>query len=573
MSKREFEPFETTRLFARNLGLKNSKEWAEQHRLGLIPKNMPRNPSREYKNSGWNGSKDFFTYPKLKINRKKIYPPFEEVRTFARSLNLKSFREWEIYRKSDKKPKNIPGSPHEVYKDKGWNGYGDFLGTGNVANLVKHIKWAPYEEVMAFARSLNLTSSLQWKKAVRESGRIDIPSAPAEIYVEWSSWGYFLGNGNICHRDNFYTGQKNKRVKVKFLPFEDAHEFSLKLNLKIRSNWKIYSYSENKPENIPIRPDIAYRNRGWISWKHWLTGKISLSKEEKKLAKLKAIEERKEILEERKAYLLSVELRKNNKNIKTDFKNILPYEEAIKIIHPLKLKNRNDWGLYKKSGNKPNNIPNDPAVYYKGKGWVNMGNWLGNGVIANHLKIYRPLNETKEFVVAHDIKTCLEWEEYKKNNIIPNDMPRNPDSTYKNKGWVDWCDFFCTGRIPLGKRVYADFVEARKFAIGTGCKTSTEWIKLCKRGDKPNNIPASPQLIYKNKGWLGYPHWFGDDNYKYIVKIKNSDKSIQMLSFIDCREFLSKLGFKRKKDWDNYKNSGLKPENIPDYPEIYYRKK
>ncbi|MEY4126766.1 MAG: hypothetical protein RL737_955, partial [Bacteroidota bacterium] len=36
--------------------------------------------------------------------------------------------EWMKYRKSSEKPNNIPSNPNRVYKDKGWNGYADFLG-------------------------------------------------------------------------------------------------------------------------------------------------------------------------------------------------------------------------------------------------------------------------------------------------------------------------------------------------------------------------------------------------------------------------------------------------------------
>ena len=62
----------------------------------------------------------------------KVWKPFEEAREFARSLKLKSWVEWQQYLKSGKdgipKPNDIPSIPHLTYKNKGWNGYPDWLG-------------------------------------------------------------------------------------------------------------------------------------------------------------------------------------------------------------------------------------------------------------------------------------------------------------------------------------------------------------------------------------------------------------------------------------------------------------
>jgi hypothetical protein len=54
-----------------------------------------------------------------------------EARAFARDLNLRSYAEWREFTKSGDLPEDIPVSPEGVYKDKGWEGYGDWLGTGN----------------------------------------------------------------------------------------------------------------------------------------------------------------------------------------------------------------------------------------------------------------------------------------------------------------------------------------------------------------------------------------------------------------------------------------------------------
>ena len=56
------------------------------------------------------------------------YSSFEQARKFVHSLGIKNQSEWWKYCKSEKKPKDIPSNPAEVYK-KDWKNWGDWLGT------------------------------------------------------------------------------------------------------------------------------------------------------------------------------------------------------------------------------------------------------------------------------------------------------------------------------------------------------------------------------------------------------------------------------------------------------------
>ena len=51
-------------------------------------------------------------------------------KNYARSLNLKSRVEWYKFYEENKFP-NIPKNPQSLYKNKGWKGWKDFLGTKN----------------------------------------------------------------------------------------------------------------------------------------------------------------------------------------------------------------------------------------------------------------------------------------------------------------------------------------------------------------------------------------------------------------------------------------------------------
>ena len=65
---------------------------------------------------------------------------FEDARAFVHSLNLKSFADWQIYRKSGTKPSDIPTNPNIAYAKAGWPGWGDWLGTGAVSNRLRQFR-------------------------------------------------------------------------------------------------------------------------------------------------------------------------------------------------------------------------------------------------------------------------------------------------------------------------------------------------------------------------------------------------------------------------------------------------
>lgn len=59
--------------------------------------------------------------------RKQIYLPFKVALVYARSLNLRTSRDWERWQKSGARPANIPGHPQYHYKHHGWQGFGHWL--------------------------------------------------------------------------------------------------------------------------------------------------------------------------------------------------------------------------------------------------------------------------------------------------------------------------------------------------------------------------------------------------------------------------------------------------------------
>ncbi|MBT5644219.1 MAG: hypothetical protein HOJ42_03675 [Gammaproteobacteria bacterium] len=59
---------------------------------------------------------------------------------------------------------------------------------------------------------------------------------------------------------------------LKFRGFIQAREFSRSLNLKNRKEWDQWCKNNihTKPKDIPVLPNLTYKNNGWIDFKDWL---------------------------------------------------------------------------------------------------------------------------------------------------------------------------------------------------------------------------------------------------------------------------------------------------------------
>ena len=48
-----------------------------------------------------------------------------------------------------------------------------------------------------------------------------------------------------------------------------------------------------------------------------------------------------------------------------------------------------------------------------------------------------------------------------------------------------------------------------------GINTKIKWIYF---KNKPDNIPFSPDLVYKNSGWVSWAHWLGTNNIRGCLR-------------------------------------------------------
>lgn len=436
---------------------------------------------------------------------KLSWMPFEEAREYAQELNLNTVVDWNKYVQLSKKPIDIPSNPHIIYQKKGWISYGNWLGSDRIANQKKEFR--DFIKAREFAINLNLKSSNDWRLYCKTGKKPnDIPNSPNKTYLNngWKSWGDWLGTGRIADQDKL------------FKDFKNARKFAQSLKLNSGTEWREFCNSGEIPNDIPKAPWSKYKSQGWLSMNDWL----------------------------------------NNDRVANQNRLYCTFEIAREIIRKLNFKSRKGWEDYIKSGLKPSNIPSKPEKIYKNQGWKGTGDFLGNNNISNKDKKYRPFIEIKKFAKQNNIRSKKDWDNFLKKNIIPKDIPNALHVVFKDKGWCGWRDFIGSEAVSNNKiNKFLTYKEARDYAINNKIISSNEWRLHSKSGKMPYNIPKSPYLKYKDKGWISWGEFLGTG----IV----ADNLKKYKSFEDVKKIVAKLNLKSKTEWERYCKSGQKSNDIP----------
>jgi hypothetical protein len=416
------------------------------------------------------------------------------------------------YCRTGKRPNDIPSTPNVSYS-KDWSGWGDWLGTDFVHHSRRRL--LPFTKARTFSRSLGLKSHLEWL-AYCKSGKkpADIPIKPDRVYANegWAGVDDWLGTGK-------YRGA--------WRPFKKARAFARRLGLKSGNEWYEYSKSRKKPVDIPANPNTVYAQSGWSSMGDWLgTGRIA-----------------------------------------DQLREWRPFKKARAYVRGLGLKSYTEWRKYCKSGKKPADIPTVPSRVYAKAGWAGLGDWLGTDTISFRQRKYRPFKKARAFAHKLKLKSQSEWIAYKNSGKKPDDIPAKPDNTYLGKGWAGYGDWLGTGTIAPRLRKYRSFKTARVFARSLGLRSLAKWWEYCKSGEKPADIPASPQSIYAKEGWTGWGDWLGTGRLRGI-----GWRGIGWRTFKKARSFVRRLGLKSGREWYDYSKSGKKPADIPADPRRTYAK-
>ena len=306
--------------------------------------------------------------------------------------------DWKKFTNSKNFPADkLPRAPLMHYKRKGIPyDEGDFLGHGRIANQNKN--YLSYEEAKKIVHPLKLHDNFAYVE-YSKSENFPADKLPASAWSFYTKrgidfrWGDFLGHGRVDRRYRPY------------LSYEEAKKIVHPLKLGSRAEWKKYSKSKNFPaDKLTVNPQQYFLSKGIdFRWRDFL-GYSRLN-----------------------------------------FREItyLSYEEAKKIVHPLKLQSKEDWKKYAHSKNFPaDKLPKDPrAVYLKREILFSYKDFLGYSHIASVHKNSYPYYEAKliyqelaaEMRLQEFSNIADAWGNYFENNVKDPRLPKVPTNTYSIK--------------------------------------------------------------------------------------------------------------------------------------------
>jgi hypothetical protein len=263
--------------------------------------------------------------------------PFDQAKEQIQSKNFSSSAEYYSQHKQGFLDADLPFDPQKIYEDEGWSSWGDFLGTGRIADQLKHDNYLSYKEAKKIIHPLKIPSVSKWRKFIKTKEFIfdNIPKNPNqtyEIHGTWITWGDFLGTGRVS--DNL----------KQYRPFEKAREFARSLKIKKRTTWNKMFKEGKIPNDIPAVPHNTYKDE-FISYADFFDN-LSITN-------------------------------------KIDFWSLSRSKNFIYNKKISSVKEFQKWSAI--TGNRPVGFPGNPgSVYKENKNWKGMVDFLGN-----HKKPYR----------------------------------------------------------------------------------------------------------------------------------------------------------------------------------------
>lgn len=273
-----------------------------------------------------------------------------------------------------------------------------------------------------------------------------------------------------------------KQYKGKWLTYENAKEYIHGLELRNIDEWKKYA-NNGKLKNIPSNPDEVYKKL--FSWDDWLGIKY------------------------------------------------YAYSECVNwVSNNLHINDANQWPNI--TNQLPRLIPVNPDQYYADSGWTDWNTFLGISENKEWEKTYLPYKEAALWV---DINLCIHrltqstWIKYTNGEMpelpaLPNNIPADPHTVYKNTGWISYYMWLGSGRVfaKIFKHTYRTCFEwMKKNAIFI--KNKNQYKDFCSGVyslNKPDWIPDNPDIVYKNIGWHGWDGFLRNDMAtKYINDVFN----------------------------------------------------
>jgi superfamily II DNA or RNA helicase len=361
--------------------------------------------------------------------------PFKEAREYVRTLGLKNSIDWVSYSKSGLRPPDIPGNPNKIYKDSGWNGTPDWLGNKNI-NYAEH-SWATYDIAKQYASDNKVVTRADWAELMLTPDvPVNMPKNAEQYYTGkgWMGWYHFTG-----------------REKTKFVSYTDAQILVANLKIKSEADWRKLPKNMKIFEKVPRAPHSYYKEKGWVSWPHFLS--------------------------------------------KPDL-FFFSYKDARLKSRAMKCKSAADW---KRKTRDIKEFPAYPEKTYKDNGFT-WSDFLDTEIQATNVRKYKSFEDCRKLMVSMHIRTTSEFDAIK--DQLPFDIPRAPHWTYMNNGFKNYPHFFNQRDTD-----FLEFNDAKRLVRKLKLNSAAEYRAAAGSKDLPDRLPSNPSSYYKEKGWKSWPNF------------------------------------------------------------------
>jgi hypothetical protein len=234
----------------------------------------------------------------------------------------------------------------------------------------------------------NCNTHKKWKDFINSGKYEQIPVNPNKVYSNrgWTSWGNFLNTGNKS--PNYYIENNVSFEKFK----EWVNDNQIKTSKEFFNRVKMGEV----PENIPKKPHMFYKNKGWTMWCDIVSGGLY-----------------------RKGFYWSYY--KCKEYLRENY-GVMTAQKFRQLCKEKKL---------------PLEIPKKPERVFEN---FNYCDFLNDGINNGGEDFYYTIEKSKLIVIEEKINSVSEWRNFIRNKNKDIRVPGSPDWTYR-KIWKGWDDF------------------------------------------------------------------------------------------------------------------------------------
>lgn len=185
---------------------------------------------------------------------------------------------------------------------------------------------------------------------------------------------------------------------------------------------------------------------------------------------------------------------------------------------------------------------------------------------------WKSYGEARLFARRLKLKSVNQWRAYARGDLSdlpqrPSDLPAWPPKFYLKSGWAGWGDFLGTfrrGRPRTGSK-WKSFSEARDHAHALNLTSAAAWKRYAAGKDPrwrifPSGLPANPQLVYRDDGWIDWGDFLG-------TGIKKKTKNVRF-TYAEAVEYLRPLCLESSRAYEQFVRDRC-PKDANDQPLLY----